>query len=683
MWIMSSSGRSHPPPPVTHQQFDSNSLKKNLTPLRRSTSSAVSSSNVSDWKVDSNKELLAKKDKISGPGEKAWESKDKPWTTDVKDSKTDERPVAVVRSETLTREKTKNDEKVDKIEVKKDVNDRQLTSVEQESKSEIEKDFRLNEPKDSDKSPKNLAEHEKENDPEKDKGKSTSRRRDEERTARRRDDRATRPRSRGRYDNSRGARGGYSTSLRGRGRGEFRRRGERGPRFEKQKDRSSKDWAESECSEIEDRPTRLRQKDEDSDVSCDEVSASTTESGPTQKLVIDNKDCLDKPKEKDSYKEINASKDYKQVSKLEREDRLKEGHAPRKDDAKEQKDDKGKTDNMKSKNGGFSPRGEPSRRGRGAFRPRGSAKRVNAANYGPPSSKAAFGSGTAPNEDDIIDKKDENSLKSDDKSVKREPSSSKDSYLAVDRFVSKPKSDFAPSRKSSRLDHMPPRFQRNRDGGRRFETFDSSFSRGHGRGRGNSSRNNSGMNSSNPGGGRRPPLSKQNSSDVGNEEWETASESSDIMDRKEGKEKHTSDGRVEKDGKERGKKSFSSQRPSSGRQSRRSFNNEHRWKGKDNWDNRKDVSSAKIPDPTTNINSGNGGKRPTSFSTPSNTIVGSTSGSNSNGNRNSVNRPTSNTQPARSPSNSSKNETMVYRVDEVKPSDPNIIQQALADLATR
>lgn len=677
--------RNHPPPPVTQQHLDSGSLKKNLTPLRRSTSSMSTSSSASDWKTDSSKDSSVKKDKNSNC-EKAWESKEKPWT-EVKESKLMDKVQDGSHIEQTVREKGKSgDDKADQSNLdKKDSGDTDYSPVEVESKPEIKEE--VSDSKAVERSSKEGSELDK-GDVEKDKAKNSSRRRDDDKPSRRRDDRSSRPRSRGRYDSSRSARGGFSTSLRGRGRGEFRRRGERGPRFERQKDRTVKDWAESECSELEDKPARLRKRDDDSDNSCDEVSASTTEScSASQKCAGEvTKDKNDKLRERELPKQ-SVMKEYKPVPKYEKEG-VKDSSA-RKDDVRES--DKGRNDSSKGKNGGFSPRGEPSRRGRGGFRSRGSSRRVNAANYGPPSSKAAFGSGKSSAEkEECIEKKEE--VKQEEKILKKEAVVVKENNVSVDQQLPKSKTDFAASRKANRLDRMPPRFQRSREANRRYETMDTPFARGRGRGRSNNPRSSGTAGAGGSGGsnssGRRLPLSKQNSSDMGNEEWETASESSDIVDRKERKDDLAGESKNDKDAKERSKKSFSSQRPSSGRQGRRSYT-EPRWKTKDTWDSRRDAPSK---GPESGGNSGGTNKKlSTSSSVQNNTIVGAVQsggvsrvpGSSGRPNNNNNNNSQVPRNGSSSSSSTNKNETLVYRVDEVKPTDPSVIQQALADLANR
>ncbi|XP_048201173.1 protein PRRC2B isoform X3 [Perognathus longimembris pacificus] len=82
-----------------------------------------------------------------------------------------------------------------------------------------------------------------------------------------------------------------------------------------------------------------------------------------------------------------------------------------------------------------------------------------------------------------------------------------------------------------------------------------------------------------PGGRRSPELAYQNSSDHANEEWETASESSDFSERRERREGHAADPGSQGDSglpgasvgekKELAKRSFSSQRPLVDRQSRK------------------------------------------------------------------------------------------------------------------
>ena len=104
----------------------------------------------------------------------------------------------------------------------------------------------------------------------------------------------------------------------------------------------------------------------------------------------------------------------------------------------------------------------------------------------------------------------------------------------------------------------PPRFSRGRGGyNERGRGFDRG-GRGRGRGRGGSV----------PSGNYKgPQLTKQNSSDMGNEEWETASESSDVLEKRDSKT-DAKDNRDKRDP----KKSFSSQRPLNDRQNRRNSN---------------------------------------------------------------------------------------------------------------
>ena len=102
----------------------------------------------------------------------------------------------------------------------------------------------------------------------------------------------------------------------------------------------------------------------------------------------------------------------------------------------------------------------------------------------------------------------------------------------------------------------PPRFARGR--GDHRGGFDRGGGRGRGRGRG----------ASVPGTDRPKgqQLTKQNSSDLATEEWETASESSDVLDRRDSK----NDIKDNRDKRDRDpKKSFSSQRPQNDRQTRR------------------------------------------------------------------------------------------------------------------
>ena len=110
-------------------------------------------------------------------------------------------------------------------------------------------------------------------------------------------------------------------------------------------------------------------------------------------------------------------------------------------------------------------------------------------------------------------------------------------------------------RKDGKWEHNtpPPRF-RSQESSRGHRTGISERGRGRGRGRGmvtSQPQSNNG-----PAAAKKPPLIKQNSSDLATEEWETASETSDKCER-------LVDAKDEDIEEKREKKSFSSQRPNS------------------------------------------------------------------------------------------------------------------------
>ena len=137
---------------------------------------------------------------------------------------------------------------------------------------------------------------------------------------------------------------------------------------------------------------------------------------------------------------------------------------------------------------------------------------------------------------------------------------------------------FYSNRRDRRVERAstPPRFARGRgDRSRGFERG----SRGRGRGRGG------GLSA---GSSKGAPLTKQNSSDMANEEWETASESSDVLlDRRDSK----NDLKENRGDKRDVKKSFSNQRPQGDRQNRRSSDQ----RSKSERDHPKNLNKERIP----------------------------------------------------------------------------------------
>ncbi|KAL3872322.1 hypothetical protein ACJMK2_040253 [Sinanodonta woodiana] len=145
---------------------------------------------------------------------------------------------------------------------------------------------------------------------------------------------------------------------------------------------------------------------------------------------------------------------------------------------------------------------------------------------------------------------------------------------------------------------------------------------------------------------KRPQLIKENSSDMANEEWETASESSEILEKSRDPKTEGKDNRDRRDGSST-KKSFSSQRPLNDRQNR---------KGNSNSDQKK----------------GNGFERPKN----------SNKEKSPNSSKNGIS-PSKNGSAGRRPNyNSSRKENInaVYRVDEVVPNDQTVINNAINSL---
>uniref|UniRef100_T1IR03 BAT2 N-terminal domain-containing protein n=1 Tax=Strigamia maritima TaxID=126957 RepID=T1IR03_STRMM len=602
--------RSHPPPIPPQQQIDIGN-KKTLTPLRRSTSSMAASSNLSERKTDLSKDVKPEKILLADKKFDKEESIDK----DTKKDVLKHSDKLLQKSQSPPKDKEKKKIEIDKqqshLDMKSDQSKINVSDTDKKMSSDL--DLRGRD----------------------DKSRGTGpRRRDDDRN-RRRDDRGTpRSRGRGKFEAARGrGRGNYPMNLRGRGgRSEFRRRGERGPRFGRQKEG---EWGESEGSDVEEKPTRLRTRDEDSDMSFDEVSASTNESMPSEKQHSD-------VMKRDAAKHGGGQRPQKVMEKEERKDQNKKEHSVTESLVME--NDKLKAE-LKGKNGGgFSPRGEPSRRGRGrGFRSRDGNRRITTSNcnYGPPPSKAAFGSEKQAKPEDFGPKKEvyEEPKKEDkDKGeMKTEAVKEIKDISNLNKFDSV---SHQQRKNNNRFDKIPPRFQRNR----RYEAYEP-FRGGRGgrggRGRGGNSRGGSSS--------KRPQLSKQNSSDnMGNEEWETASESSDLAERREKKDSR-GDAKPDRDMRERhsgGKKSFSSQRPGNDHQNRRS-----------------DL----------------GGDRRGRRDTPTKENMDKRGGPRSGNPNYGANRNNRSNQPGKN----LRNETVLFRVDEIKLNDVSSVQQALTEISTR
>ncbi|XP_048776168.2 protein PRRC2C-like isoform X5 [Ostrea edulis] len=252
--------------------------------------------------------------------------------------------------------------------------------------------------------------------------------------------------------------------------------------------------------------------------------------------------------------------------------------------------------------GTFQPRGEPSKRGRGGSssmrgRGRGSLKemgeRGERRNYSAPSRGGGFG----------------------------RPGQREGGEL----------SEKGPPRKDNRRQERfppPPRFAQKR-GGLNERGRGAERGRGRGRGRGGSAPPTTALPVN-----KRPQLKKENSQEYPEgEEWETASESSDVLDRKESKNEVK-----DKDKRDSTGKKFSSQRPQNDRQARKGSQNS-------DWKTNGEVYQGR----------GNG---------------------KDTGSKNGVSRGHQRDGPRKS-SGSSKRDNNVYRVGEVVPDDPNAIQSAI------
>ncbi|XP_055933598.1 protein PRRC2B-like isoform X2 [Argiope bruennichi] len=690
----------HHPPPITPKQFESvRPPKKNLTPLRRS-NAAVTSSSTPDKKLEPVKDdVSSKKTELDSSVKKE---------KDAKEEKNEK-----IKSESAAKDIEKTPEKYEQTHFEK------MKSFSKESSkksdldsSEVPKKDSISVIDDKDKQRSEKEKHEH----------ST---RSEQNRERRRDgrERGVNSRSRGgssfvnntdqpavisgggsaRYESSRGRGGGNRSGAYGRGpsnvqsgaaastgvgayRGkrEYRRsKVERGPRFDRQKerdkvkdDKKDKHSDDTSCSEVDEgKLGHLRQKDEDSEVSVDEASASTTESAQAEKyqsseiVPEEEKNCIGdlSTVSKDNIKNDKYKKEKKDHTKI---------------------DSKPYDDRPKEEKGGFAPRGEPSRRGRGggstlSFRNSRGGTRYGPSSYGPPPSRAGFG-GNKPEkleEQKILEESFNDDNQGD---FKTNVSTIESVNSDFPRESNKSRSLERPQqRRPGRYEHLPPRFQKRHD--RRLEKFDQS-SRGRGRGRSSIYSGSGGQIISKMGQG-----GKENLSDVANEEWETASESSDIAERRD---RHDDkDDLRKKDQRDKGssasRKSFSSQRPVNDSNQNRRGNESRRGGGPNSGDRNRQRDTYSRENRTRdsgrgrqNNNFGNAGERRSVANNGNNSRPSSSAGHPGSVGRNNGRggNPSSKTgafQP--------KNEgtAAVYRVDEIKLQDPNGVQAALTDLTNR
>ncbi|XP_041368189.1 protein PRRC2C-like isoform X2 [Gigantopelta aegis] len=371
-------------------------------------------------------------------------------------------------------------------------------------------------------------------------------------------------RGRGPRGRSRGGRSGFPN--RGRGRGEYTyfdrppssNRGERGrgsgtgPFVGHWKGKSEDSPDDGEGSR------RRRNKDEESDVSLDEASGTYSESSSERtseardvgqsrdkeskeyKMTKETKDEFNKEKaaskEKDRREERGPPKNAWQNNKKveQNPDKQDRGQPRNQYYSRDERDYGGSKDRGYYRGGSantFVPRGEPSRRGRGG----GSGDRTNSqrgrggrgGRYFSAPPQRGFGRPPMMNGE------------------RRDEGMSDSSY-----YVRK-----EPRRQER--NPPPPRFaRRGGSGGDQGRGFDRGRGRSKGRGGSTPAASNS----------TRPPLTKQTSNE--GEEWETASESSDVLEKRDSKN-DSRDPNKDKHEQPLSKKSFSSQRPLNDRQNRR------------------------------------------------------------------------------------------------------------------
>ncbi|KAL5011924.1 hypothetical protein ScPMuIL_010475 [Solemya velum] len=259
-------------------------------------------------------------------------------------------------------------------------------------------------------------------------------------------------------------------------------------------------------------PKRLRDKNEESDV---EVASEENE---TSGSVSDSSG--------DHVSEIRESSREKDAPKASKEPKAKPISQESRDNRPDRMMNRDYRSRGDGRNSGFVPRGEPTKRGRGV-----SSRRGNVAPGGRYSNPPPRG-GNAGN-------------------------------VGFGRPYRDYREDERPRRDNKRQERAPPPPRFNRRGGLNERGRGTDRSRGRGRGRGVSAP---------PINSKTPQLTKQSSSDMGNEEWETASESSGISPTKEAKNEMRD--KEKKDSSNR--KSFSSQRPLNDRQNRKSKPSESR-----------------------------------------------------------------------------------------------------------
>lgn len=408
--------------------------------------------------------------------------------------------------------------------------------------------------------------------------------------------------SRGSKSASTSTRGGRGGSRDGYPRG-YDKRGERGSYRTDRSKSFGGQWSDHvDELELEEEMQRRREKAEEVDYDGEEGSRSpegAREQADSGRM-RDQRERKSAPEPKPfSWENRAKSMDPKKEDSLERNKQLEDD---KKTDDGQMSRKMSSEEKWESRNGrgSFQPRGEPSKRGRGgssSMRGRGrgslreSGDKGDRRNYSAPSKGGGSGR-PGPRDGGEVSEK-------------------------------------GPPRKDNRRQERyppPPRFAQKR-GGLNERGRGAERGRGRGRGRGGSAPPTTSL-------VKRPQLNKENSQEIPEgEEWETASESSDVLEKKETK----NEGK-DKDKRDSTGKKFSSQRPQNERQGRKGGQN-------GDWKSNGDVYQGR-----------GAGKE--------------------NGSKNGMSRGHQRDGP-RKPYSSNKKDSNVYRVGEVVPDDPNAIQSAI------
>lgn len=408
--------------------------------------------------------------------------------------------------------------------------------------------------------------------------------------------------SRGSKSASTSTRGGRGGSRDGYPRG-YDKRGDRGSYRTDRSKSFGGQWSDHvDELELEEEMQRRREKAEEVDYDGEEGSRSpegAREQADSGRM-RDQRERKSAPEPKPfSWENRAKSMDPKKEDSLERNKQLEDD---KKTDDGQMSRKMSSEEKWESRNGrgSFQPRGEPSKRGRGgssSMRGRGrgslreSGDKGDRRNYSAPSKGGGSGR-PGPRDGGEVSEK-------------------------------------GPPRKDNRRQERyppPPRFAQKR-GGLNERGRGAERGRGRGRGRGGSAPPTTSL-------VKRPQLNKENSQEIPEgEEWETASESSDVLEKKETK----NEGK-DKDKRDSTGKKFSSQRPQNERQGRKGGQN-------GDWKSNGDVYQGR-----------GAGKE--------------------NGSKNGMSRGHQRDGP-RKPYSSNKKDSNVYRVGEVVPDDPNAIQSAI------